>query len=400
MTQKQGERASQSESSQGAISVRNIGEPLRLSNIEPMAGVSAEPAQRGQTMKVWTRLAITSDQPLFHRIVENLERVIAHMVRLQATAVSLSRADTVLLVMRADNNADLWLDTAAVSVRCLVKRSMSAGSVLFEGDIADVVAMAFPCVDIGPTDKVLCLFREGWRFGLAFDFNPTGKLDTEAFCRTLGTLYRQMRFRHLYEAVSDSELFDRLLAAGWFPFIEIINAEFRELMQCCEAGFDLVEIEDKIISKFDGARLQHVFERWTAKPHFASKSVMLREAIDAFVNKKPIAVIKIVLTEIEGVLNDAYRVTHGGQPAKLNELLAFAAASAKQRAGSENTLLFPGAFGRYLRAHTFANFDPVLQTGTAGSRHAVGHGAAAQDSYTMAKALQAILTLDQLAFYT
>jgi len=42
----------------------------------------------------------------------------------------------------------------------------------------------------------------------------------------------------------------------------------------------------------------------------------------------------------------------------------------------------------------------VEQAGTAGSRHAVGHGAAAQESYTMPRALLAILTLDQLAFYT
>jgi hypothetical protein len=62
--------------------------------------------------------------------------------------------------------------------------------------------------------------------------------------------------------------------------------------------------------------------------------------------------------------------------------------------------LFPTAFAHYLRAHTFANFDPEGSPGSAGSRHAVGHGAAASDTYTMVRALQALLTLDQLAFYT
>lgn len=92
-------------------------------------------------------------------------------------------------------------------------------------------------------------------------------------------------------------------------------------------------------------------------------------------------------------------MAHGGQGAESQKLLAFAEACANQRAGGPNTLLFPAAFGRYLKAHTFAGFDPVAQTGTAGSRHAVGHGAAVQESYTMPTALQAILTLDQLAFY-
>jgi hypothetical protein len=162
----------------------------------------------------------------------------------------------------------------------------------------------------------------------------------------------------------------------------------------------MAEIEAKIIAKFDEARLKHMFERWGTKPHFAAKAALLQEAIEAFGQKRPVSVIKIVLTEIEGILYDAYRAMHGGQGAKLKELLAFAEACAEQRAGGPNTLLLPSAFALYLATQTFANFDPLAQTGTAGSRHAVGHGAATQESYTMARALQAILTLDQLAFYT
>ena len=127
---------------------------------------------------------------------------------------------------------------------------------------------------------------------------------------------------------------------------------------------------------------------------------MLNAAIGAFHNREPIPVIKILLTEIEGVLNDAHRAVYDGQGAKLKALLDFAEASAERKAGGSNSLLFPKAFGRYLREHTFASFDPISQTGTAASRHAVGHGAASQDSYTMLRALQVILTLDQLAFYT
>jgi len=400
MTGPQNERTLTSEPARPIGTVRNVGEPLRFANFDPLAGFSAESAQRGQMIKVWTRLALTSDGPLFHRIVENLDGVVSQAARQAGMAVRLSGADMVLLIVKADNTAELWLDTAAVSLRCLAKRSIAAGTAVFENDIADVTGVTFPCVKIEPTDKVLCLFREGWSFGLAFDFNPDGKLDVEEFSSTLGTLYRQLRFRHLYQAVGDTSIFDRLVASGWFPFAEIITAEFRELMDHCAAGFDMAEMENKVVSRFDDARLRRIFERWVAKPHFAGKAVILEEAIEAFVQKKPIAVIKILLTEIEGVLNDAYRAVHGGRGAKLKELIAFAEASATQRAGGNNTLLFPTAFGHYLKSHTFASFDPVSQTGTAGSRHAVGHGAAAEKSYTMAKALQAILTLDQLAFYT
>lgn len=381
-------------------SVRNIGEPLRFANVEPLAGFAAEPGKGGQQVEVWTKLALTSDEPLFHRLVENLANVINQMAQQADTSVNLRRADMVLLVLKPDATAELWVDTAAVSIRCAAKRAMAAGTVVFEHDIADITGMSFPCVTFGSTDKVLCLFRQDWRFGFAFDMNPDGKLDLEGFTTTLGTLYRELRYKHLYDALSEPAVFDRLLSAGWFPFAEIITSEFRALLHHCEAGFNVGEIEDRIIAKFDGARMQRLLERWVAKPHFAAREDLLKAAITAFGNKEPVAVIKILLTEIEGVLNDAHRAAHGGQGAKLKDLLAFAEVSAERKAGGPNTLLFPKAFGRYLREHTFANFDPIAQTGTASSRHAVGHGAASQASYTMPRALQAILTLDQFAFYT
>lgn len=398
MTEK--EEQATAENSAGVFAVRNLGEPLRLKDVEPLAGFAAEPAKGGQTAKICTRLAIDSETPLFHRLVESLDGVIRHMAEKAGNAVNLRRADTVLLVMRPDNSAELWVDAAAVTMQCRLKRAVAAQSVIFESDIADVTGMSFPRVTIGDKDKVLCLFREGWSFGLAFDFNPHGKLDLDWFSTALGSLHRTLRYRHLYQAVNDPAIFGPLLTAGWFPFVEIIAGEFRDLAAYAEAGFDIAEVEPKIIAAFDATRLGHLFERWVAKPHFAAKGGLLKEAVEAFTAQKPASAIKIILTEIEGILNDAHKLVHGGQGAKIKDLLAFAQASAEQRAGGPNTLFFPAAFAHYLATHTFANFDPVAQTGTAGSRHAVGHGAAAQDSYTMTRALQAILTLDQLAFYT
>lgn len=384
----------------GHLEVRNSGEPLRFQNVERLAGFALEPAKQGQQVAICTRRSITSDEPLFHRLVENLAAVIQHLVQSSGSVVDLRRADMVLLVFRPDSTAELWVDSAAVSLSCRVKRAVAAGSMIFDGDVADVTSMNFPCVSIGGKDGVLCLFREGWSFGLAFDFNPDGDLDLTAFSNALGTLYRKLHYRHLYETVNDPVIFPRLQAAGWFPFVEIIASEFRDLARYVESEFDLAEIEAKIVAAFDAERLAHLFERWAAKPHFAAKAALLKEAVEAFSAQKPASVIKIVLTEIEGVLNDAFKLTHGGHGAKLRELLTFARASAEARTGGQETLYFPAAFGSYLASHTFANFDPAAQVGSAGSRHAVGHGAAVQESYTMTRALQAILTLDQLAFYT
>lgn len=189
------------------------------------------------------------------------------------------------------------------------------------------------------------------------------------------------------------------MQAGWFPFVEILGDEFRGLAAACEAEFELDEEEGRLLQAFDRSRLDRMFERWLAKPHFKSKEGIFRSALNAFENRDSVAVSKIVLTEIEGVLREAHKAATG-ESASIKDLLRFAVTSAEQRAGGPDTLMFPSAFGEYLEAHTFANFDPMASCGGAGSRHAVGHGAAEADSYTQVRALQAILTLDQLAFYT
>src|SRR5712691_3661915 len=126
-------------------SVRNLGEPIRFTNVQPLAGFSASSSRSGETAKVWTRLALGSDDPTFHRLAQSLTGVVSHMAQQAGMAVRLDHAHIVLMVIKADNSAELWLDTAAVSIRCAAKRTLAAGSAVFEQDIADVTGMAFPC---------------------------------------------------------------------------------------------------------------------------------------------------------------------------------------------------------------------------------------------------------------
>jgi len=376
----------------------NLGEPIRLSNVA-VDGVAAEAAQKGQQAKLWVRMGITSDHRNFHPIAEGLSGVITHAANAAGVHVSLDRAGTVLLVIKPDKTADLWLDTAAVSLDVMMKRDMEAGQVVFEHDIADVGGMKFPLVPIGPKDKVICIFRQDWRFGLYFDFNPEGALDQEAMSRSLGQMYRSLKYRHLYDLIADEAVFRRLVDSGWFPFVEILGGDFRALANACAAGFDLADEEAKLVAKFPRQRLDHLLARWLRKPHLQPREALLKSAIDGFERGDPVAVIKIIATEIEGILADAYRTAHGGS-AKIKTLLEFAREAAERRAGSPDTLLFPTAFAAYLTNYTFANFDPSGPKGSAGSRHAVGHGAADPATYTMPRALQVLLTLDQLAFST
>ncbi|MBU2532340.1 MAG: hypothetical protein KKB37_06340 [Alphaproteobacteria bacterium] len=180
----------------------NVGEPIKLTDLT-LGGVSAEAARIGQTVKIWTRLSLTTDDRHFYRTVEGFAAHIEYKARQAGHYVSLTRHGLILLVIHPGNTGELWLDAAAVSLRILTRRPIEAGSVVFERDIADVTAMSFPLVEISKQDRVLCIFREGWRFALFFDFNPDGALSIESMERDLGTLHRRLKYRDLYDAIAD-----------------------------------------------------------------------------------------------------------------------------------------------------------------------------------------------------
>lgn len=381
------------------VRIENVGEPIRFPHVEEITGFAAETAGKGQDVKIFTRLAITSDEPGFHHLAESIAGIIRLWGAGSHAAADISAFKFVLLVLKPDQTAELWLDTAAVALRCIVSRNVVAGAAVFQHEIADLLALEFPSVSFGLQDKVICLMREAWGFGLAFDMNPSGELDMEAMSRELGRLYRQLSFRHLYEVVGTPESLDRLIAQGWFPFVEILHREFADILAHHAGGIALNEVESTIVGRFDQARLDHMLSRWMAKPHFAVKEALLREGVEAFAQGRPIAAIKVLVTEIEGILNVAYRA-HTGKAGKTKALLGFAIESAEKRTGGPGTLFLTTEFNRYLLNYMFANYDPDDLTEGSVSRHLVGHGDAGVGSYTMVRALQVILTLDQLAFYT
>ncbi len=181
-------------SEEPGILLGNGGKPIKLSGLQ-LDGVSAEAGRAGEAIKVWTRLALTSDDRFFHRVAEGLSNAIEHIARQSGHVVNLKNAGYILVVVHPDNTGELWVDAAAVALRIMPKRDMAAGTVLFQNDIADVTGMSFPRVDIGEKDRIICIFREGWRFGLFFDFNPDGQLGIPEMQRDLGTLYRRLAHR-------------------------------------------------------------------------------------------------------------------------------------------------------------------------------------------------------------
>lgn len=385
---------------QNGVLFKNLGDPIRLVDAN-LAGVSASAARPGDNVEIWTRLALTSDQAVFQKIVPNLASAIEHIAQSSGTGVKLDRAQMVLMVVHPDNTGELWLDKAATVTYTRLRRPgpLPAGAVLFEGDVADVTGIWFPLVDIGEKDRILCLFREGWRFGLYFDFNPDEKLDIDLATKSLGDLYRRMKYASLYAAVADTPNFSALVSLGWFPFLELMGAEYGALWEAYQAGFPLEESEQELVAKFDTARVDRIFCRWMEQPHLKPREEILRSAINAFKARDAVSVIKNLLSEIEGAMSDLHHAETNERTHRIGRLLEFVIRRAEQRAGGKDTLFFPAEFGLYLQNYTYAGFKPG-DVRSAGSRHAVQHGAVPAEEYTMTRALQAILTLDQIAFYS
>ena len=120
--------------------------------------------------------------------------------------------------------------------------------------------------------------------------------------------------------------------------------------------------------------------------------------MECYVASRLAGSLRCSLILIEGVLQDAH-IGELGKGASAKKLLAYAANKGVQKANDPNSLLFPLQFLRYMRDYTYAQFDPKKPEADVMSRHSVGHGGAAAGAYTQERALQAILTLDQINFY-
>lgn len=377
--------------------IRNSREPILLPHV-PLLGISAGSAAEGGTVPVWLQLGVTSDEHLFHSAVPGFCGELTRLAADVDSPINLESANSILLRVRVDRSAQLWVDAAATSLDAVTKRPIGAGQPVFAADIADVTGVRFPAVDFEATDGVLYLFRKNWRFGLYYDFRLDGTLDVDEMSRHIGAIYRNLAFRHLYDTVADVAAMDALRQAGWFPFIDIAGGAFDTLANAFRTGIGIAAAEAGVADQYNNARMDRLAERWLAHPVLGERRLVLGSALEAFRRGDYVSTVKTVLTEIEGILNEAHRQAFGSG-AKLAKLLKFVGSAGEMKAGAPDTLLFPQSFRDFLTRNTFAHSDTRTPGGAAGSRHPVSHGAAGEDAYTRVRALQAVLTLDQLVFF-
>lgn len=372
----------------------NIGEPLLIQKLE-VDGISMNVAEAGDRVEILQRHGLTSEDYFFHQYATGFAGVIETAARASGHSINVKGAATVVAVVKPDRTAQLFVDKAAVAASMRLRRPVEAGSIIFEKDVLDVTALRFPFVDIEPNDQVIVLIREGWRFALYFDL--TRECDRTHMETTLGRLSRTLRYFERYTALGDVSFFDALIAAGWFPFLEMRNDEFASIYSAILSGRDVEKCGRALLGGFDEARVREMAARWMSNPHFAQRKEVLMAGIEAFIRRDPVSVIKNLISEIEGILQDA-PIASNNASTRTAGLIRFAVDAGARKVDDDDSLFFPTQFQRFLTENIYRKFDPMAGRVPA-SRHGVSHGAAPQEAYTVVRALQTILTVDQLFFY-
>lgn len=306
-----------------------------------------------------------------------------------------------LAVIHSDESADVFAGNIPVQLGFRAKRLIAANAIFPVTDLADITHQTFVDINIEPSDSLVYCFRVGWRYGLFFDFGPSlgsPRSNTEELNLALGNAHRFLIFFDDYTAHERSSS-TGLLDDGWFPFIHLLGGEYCRLADLYSDS-DSKRFVNEFIDKFNAERVGTMTEGWWSNALYDAKKEILLSGIDAFclgTQRGAIACLKVLYSEIEGLVRIACCREKNVAKPSFGDLLAFV--SEKGQANFDtNSLAFPDAFYRYLRHQVFAGFD-LLSGDIPISRHSSSHGVADVATYSRARALQAILTLDQLFFY-
>lgn len=381
---------------------------IRIEQTNPVAGFVVENARAGEEAKILYRAHLTSDDSDFYGYVEKFCGMFL------PANVLINSLHQFLIVIHKDLSADLYINDFPVALEMKSKTDIEKGQLVGLGDIADIRRLRFSDIGIDENDQVIYCFKVGWRFGLFFDLSagrtkPVGEdlatqntLQLEELETSLGRLYGYLSFYHVYKTLEAESQFKDMVNDGWFPFVEILATDFKYLSEAYANTFDL---ENKIVAltaRFTNERIGQITGKWWQKQHFEGHRAQIQAGIDAFLQNTRagnINCIKNLWSEMEGVLRAIYVADTGSNRMTQNDLITHIVDKATKESGAGYSLLMELPFLEYLRDVAFAKFD--VESGDVPlSRNSSGHGVAGEEQYTRPRALQLILILDQIYFFS
>ena len=290
-----------------------------------------------------------------------------------------------------------------LSLRVRPKVPIKAHHFVFQDQILDIEEVRFRDsifeVDIRDEDKIVWFFRLDWSFGLYFDFS--GKLTIAELWKTLGDCYRAMYFHTIYSFFADPANPTRLMDRGWFPFIQFSTEEFRQLRHGVENPPQLPIVEEFILGAFTEERIDRIANAWWANEAYREKKEIILAGLSAYKDGSDAQIInciKNLISEMEGIVRLHFDRNVGGQMTTAR-LIEYVSNRGKASFPSSGSLAFPELFHKYLETFIFRAFSLDDRSNLSLSRHSVTHGVATADLYTRVRALQVVLSLDQIHHY-
>ena len=183
---------------------------------------------------------------------------------------------------------------------------------------------------------------------------------------------------------------DRL--RGWFPFQRILGEEFdnlyNDISKFSNGNLNLPYFP--ILNAFDNDKIDEMISDWKQTEVLPHKQ--LEEGLEHYQNQKPCSSIHVLIPYIEGIVrhtldNKSKSMKQLEIGEKISEDLEI------KLHATDNDDLYIKGFKSYLENTWFAPFSKHTM-----SRNTICHGINQYEEYTMEKALQLILTIDQLYY--
>lgn len=347
----------------------------------------------GSSIRVVVQEFTSSDDG--EEFITRLEGLPSIILRKLPTKVTLPEVVNLLVILRRDLTATVYLNELEIIAKIQGTRVIAAGEPLVEDDIADITEIGFKGVEIPNDSAIIFLFSVGWRKGFFFDLmplNPEFAGRDYDLPKTLGAVYAFVSNSSIFR-LTDSQ-WDILIRGGWFPFISLPRSLLKTLVGRAR-GSGVLDIMTPLISGAVRVRLPRMLDRWSKRSEFDPHIVLIRKAADRFRERDFISAVAVLIPRIEGLLRSTHASLASAEQPNSDRLADFL-----MRAGADSfhpySWLLPGRFEQYLKDWYFAGFKPGQAAPM--SRHSVGHGVADVTDFDEKRASLSFLILDQIYY--
>lgn len=356
-------------------------------------GINLNSGFKGDSIMISQKGWITSFDPDFNALATQI-------VDMYSEEISDANINNLLVLIRDKITYVFNNFPVAMDVYLSNSQTIKAGSLIFKNQLIDILKIKFEDslykFEFYKGDKIIYLFRNEFNFGLYYNFLKNDNKDTIE--QDIAKVYKLLSYNQVFSTLNNVQLFPRLLNDGWFPFISLIRFDiFKLIIDYYEADKSNNNSILFIKNFFSKEVMFDIMERWWTNFALYNKKSILESGVSLyFSNTKEgyLASIKILITEIEGILRIAFK-----DEIKNTKITSFIEKLKELNFKKYNTdisLVIPTQFIDYISNSIFGNFNDI---NIPDNRNSISHGVAHEGQYTWQRALQIILTIDHLVYF-